>query len=336
MQDPGPPPQIRVRRLGREHALAAARRLVDQSLADVDQAAKRLIAAGPAHGIDFSLAWATVDEIGPGVVARQVVLAVPGRGRTVMLFISEPPPKGDAGGTERGVLERAAILKTLCSDLAREMPGSVRLAQALPSPHEAWAIDSMRSAGFLHVGDLSYMKRPISGPIRADATMDSGDAWPADIALERADTLGGRRNSDPLFTAALDASYADTLDCPELCGLRDTTDVLESHRATGAFDPKLWWLLRKDNEPVGCMLLNRCPEQRTVELVYLGLAPRVRGRGLAGMLLARGITELQRTNPGWQLTCAVDDRNTPARSLYTRHGFAAFSRRTAMVKPLGA
>ena len=39
---------------------------------------------------------------------------------------------------------------------------------------------------------------------------------------------------------ALDRSYVDTMDCPELCGMRATADILASHKATGEFDPSLW------------------------------------------------------------------------------------------------
>ena len=49
---------------------------------------------------------------------------------------------------------------------------------------------------------------------------------------------------DEALMAALERSYVDTLDCPELCGLREKRDVLDSHRSTGKFDPNLWWLVR--------------------------------------------------------------------------------------------
>ena len=75
---------------------------------------------------------------------------------------------------------------------------------------------------------------------------------------------------------ALERSYVDTLDCPELCGLRVVDDVLESHRSVGVFDPGMWWLVMAEDEPEGCMLLSACPEQNAVELVYLGISPRLR------------------------------------------------------------
>ena len=89
----------------------------------------------------------------------------------------------------------------------------------------------------------------------------------------------------PELLEALESSYQDTLDCPELCGLRETPDVLDSHRSTGVFDPALWWMVHVNGQARGCALFNRCPEQRTIELVYLGLSPELRGRGLGKWLL---------------------------------------------------
>jgi ribosomal protein S18 acetylase RimI-like enzyme len=136
-----------------------------------------------------------------------------------------------------------------------------------------------------------------------------------------------------LLAEALDRSYEATLDCPGLCGMRETDDVIDSHLSTGQFDPSMWWLVLSDGAAHGCALFNPCPEQGTVELVYLGLSPRVRGRGLARMLLAHGLARLG--GPGQlSVTCAVDRRNAPAIALYRRAGFGEFSGRIAYVKAL--
>lgn len=115
--------------------------------------------------------------------------------------------------------------------------------------------------------------------------------------------------------------------------MRETEDVIDSHISTGQFDPNLWWLLLQDGRPQGCALFNPCPEQNTVELVYLGISLPMRGRGVAGMLLNHGLARLP--GPGrLSVTCAVDRRNTPAIALYRRAGFSEFSGRIAYVKPL--
>ena len=162
----------------------------------------------------------------------------------------------------------------------------------------------------------------------------------ADTLILSAATGGiaeGLRPGDPDRAAlirALDRTYEATLDCPELCGLRDTADVLESHRSTGVFDPALWWLVFLNEQPHGCMLLNRCPDHGTVELVYLGLSPELRSRRIGSRLLELGLAAIDSTG-GTPITCAVDLRNAPALRLYGRLGFREFGRRVALVRPIG-
>jgi RimJ/RimL family protein N-acetyltransferase len=145
--------------------------------------------------------------------------------------------------------------------------------------------------------------------------------------------MQGQDNDTGALIAALDRSYEQTLDCPELCGLRRTHDVLDSHRATGAWSPALWWLVYLHDQPHGCLLINHCPEHSSVELVYLGVSPQLRGRGLGTRLLDLGLSLLAGVEAD-HIACAVDLRNIPARRLYERAGFREFGRRIALVRPL--
>ena len=65
-----------------------------------------------------------------------------------------------------------------------------------------------------------------------------------------------------------------------------TEEVLSGYRTTGVFDPQRWLLVRQDGEDVGCLLLADHPTSSQWELVYMGLVPEVRGRGL-GIELVR-------------------------------------------------
>lgn len=114
--------------------------------------------------------------------------------------------------------------------------------------------------------------------------------------------------------------------------MRTTEDILTSHKATGDFDPSLWWVMMLKGEPHGCLLLTRCPEQRTLELVYLGLSPPVRGKGLSRLALSMGISVARPSCPGWNVACAVDQRNVPALKVYSGLGFRSFSERVALVR----
>ncbi len=254
----------------------------------------------------------------------QACLVVLGAGRTAMLFMSEPTRTGDRSPST-ALAERIACIQAACDALA--LDGRVAIAQALPDPGEAWATSALEAAAFRWVGDLAYLRRPIRANDRPAST-----PLPTNAVLRTFAQLGP--DADETLTRILERSYESTLDCPELCGLRSPGDILASHKATGAFDPSSWFVLEIDGRPLGCTLLSRCPEQHSFELVYLGLAPEARGRGIARAMMDHAIDFLLSIEPAWSLSCAVDERNLPARRLYASLGFTQFGRRRALVRPI--
>jgi len=323
---------VRAVRIPRDLEVAAAARLVGDAAGSRGQAARRMVTAAALHGIDLSLMWGTVER---GVAAdrptkvRQVCLAVPGAGKTAMLVMSGPegtlPPAIDRA--ERGASVRAAC--EYFQEQARHGGRKVCLAQALLEPQETWGVETLLAEGFFKVGDLAYLRVDV----RPSEVAWSEPALPGGVTIRNIRNLAAGSDDRADLLAALDRTYEDTLDCPELCGLRETADVLESHRATGQWDPKLWWLVMLDGQPHGCMLLSRFPEQDSVELVYLGFSPALRGRKVGSLLLDMGLKKVASIGAE-QVTCAVDLRNLPALRLYERAGFKEFGRRIAMVKPL--
>jgi ribosomal protein S18 acetylase RimI-like enzyme len=249
-----------------------------------------------------------------------------------MLFISGEAANGDGAGD---VAERGACIRAACHGAAtvrRPESSPPVLAQALLERHETPQAAGLEAAGFLRLGELAYLAwtNGSSAPV-VEA--------PPGIELASFSSLSGDER-DELLVRILKKTYIETQDCPELCGLRDARDVLDSHRAVGAHDPNLWWLLfdgdpSSGGEPEGCMLLNPCPEQDSVELVYLGLAPALRGRGIAAHALAVGLHAM-RARPEARLTCAVDTRNTPAMRLYDRFGFERIGGRVPFVRAIGS
>lgn len=323
-------PVVRAERIPPELEVAAAARLMGDT---GTRAGRRFVSAAATHGIDLSLMWGTIERDGSGRprTVRQVCLAVPGAGRTVMMMLSGPD-RAPAQDAQRA--ERVACLHAACSHLGEERIPPLCLAQALPDPADTWAVDALREAGFTWVGELSYLRRDLPGaPIAQEARLPR---WPEDVTVRTVTAIGDSAHPGPDRAAvleAMDRSYEGTLDCPELCGLRETEDVLESHRATGEWDPKLWWLVFLEGRPHGCMLLNLCPDQSSAELVYLGLSPRLRGRGLGARLLNMGLAHLEGSG-ATHVACAVDLRNAPALALYRRAGFASFARRVGLVRRL--
>jgi ribosomal protein S18 acetylase RimI-like enzyme len=344
------------------HLQAAARLVGDASGGDPTLAAQRFLQSAGALGVDLSLMWCTLDAAPRRV--RQVSLAVIGSGRTAMLFVSGPErrSRGVAGlgfGSKArthapgyGHAERVALIRHACVQAA--VPGpvtgmGVRLAQALLEAKETDAARAYRDAGFTQLGDLAYMRRPL----RRGAALPEVGPWPEGLRVESIRDLAKAgvpsAEIDARLLAALEGSYVQTRDCPELCGLRDASDVLESHRNVGVYDPALWWIVSDAEGPQGCMLLTVCPEQDSVELVYVGLSPKVRGKGLGHNLMALGLKAIHEqvltagrpAGPphiagGGGLTCAVDTRNEPAMRLYRRLGFERFGVRIPFVRGLSA
>jgi ribosomal protein S18 acetylase RimI-like enzyme len=305
----------RIIRVGPALRPAAADRLVASAATGMEKGrgkpGKRFLTAAAAYQIDLTHFWASVSGVERTAV-REAALLVPGTGRTAMLFCS--PPRDAAG-----VAELAAVIDRACAGLTE-----VALAQALLEPGERAVREAALAAGFVEIGQLAYLRRPMPRV----GEFSAPTSWPAGVSV-----TPWRDGEEPELARALEASYVDTLDCPGLCGMRETRDVITSHRGTGQFDPALWWLVRRDGAPEGAMLFNPCPEPASVELVYLGISPALRGHGLGRKLMELGLSALGGRS-GEGVTCAVDRRNAPALRLYEGLGFASFGERIALVRPL--
>jgi mycothiol synthase len=265
-----------------------------------------------------------------------------------MLFVSagiddkSGKRQADPGPAEQAqaLAERTAVIHEACRFLAtgaQALPQAagrpVRLAQALLEHRENDAGEAFAAAGFLRLGDLAYLRRPIAGLVGESGARARAGPLPSGVRAIRVDLLEPAKAAD-LLLAALERTYIDTLDCPELCGVRRVGDVLESHRSVGDYDPSLWWVVVEADRAEGCMLFNPNPAQDAVELVYLGLSPRLRGRGIGSALLGQGLASLADV-PLSSVCCAVDTRNTPALRLYAGAGFERADARIPYVKPLG-
>jgi mycothiol synthase len=130
------------------------------------------------------------------------------------------------------------------------------------------------------------------------------------------------------FREILQATYTSSLDMPELEGVRSLDDVIEGHRATGRFVPARWQLGQVRNDPGAAvvLLLADIPDRDVWEVVYLGLTPAARGRGIGHAAIAHALG-LARSHVS-RLQLAVDLRNTPATRLYQSTGFVLFDRRS--------
>jgi mycothiol synthase len=131
------------------------------------------------------------------------------------------------------------------------------------------------------------------------------------------------------FAAAMLATYAGSLDCPEAAGARTEAELLE-----GIADPKAtkehWFLAAREGKPAGVVLLDREAEAGGFDLTYLGLMPSFRGQGHGREMLQFALNHV-RNEGGRTLAVSVDARNTPALHLYRTLDFQACGTRTVFL-----
>lgn len=256
-----------------------------------------------------------LDELWASFVHRMPVAAAlitPAAGRAGMLFMS--PPTTDANRPRE-----ATLIRTAC---AAQDPHRIRLVQALLDPFQKAHERTLLDAGFSGLASLIYMQGPIVPP-RHSVMLESGlevHAW--------------SRETRPIFAESILASYESTLDCPGLLGLRHIDDILAGHIASGIFTPELWTAVTHQGKPVGVALINLSTQPNTAELVYLGLSPPWRGRGLGKKMLLRGMSMASLRQAG-TLMLAVDDRNKSAMRLYESMRFVSTTRKVALIFPVG-
>jgi mycothiol synthase len=263
------------------------------------------------RSIDLSDLWVATD---PGGRIVWAILPVVSPGRTMLLFSPTYVPPDTKDTHARPLVERV---------LAEYRDRAVDLAQVLLDPAESAALRVFAECGFETLAELIYLDRDVRRRSTSEDSLPAGFSW---------DTHSATTHSD--FARVVGMTYEGSLDCPRLNGKRDIDDVLAGHKSAGEFDPKLWFLLRDANrDPVGVLLLNRSTRTDALELVYLGLAPSHRGRGLGDVLMRHAQASAAQVGSR-RLSLAVDSRNLPALALYRRHGMARVCSRMALMRDL--
>ncbi|MCA9286193.1 MAG: GNAT family N-acetyltransferase [Phycisphaerales bacterium] len=303
-------PALRMVRPDAARLLEAAERLVGTGSTDDRLRARRFLDYARQTRLPLDDLW-TLAGSDDRLVAS--ALAIPGAGRIAMLFSTRPRSTGD-------VTPFGALIRHASEAMAAR---NVVLTQALVEPQENLERQAFLEAGFRELATLCYMERAVPKPSEL-----AEPSFPEGATAVR--WSPGQRQE---MLRALEATYEDTLDCPGLCGLRQTEDILEGHLASGRYEPGLWHVLREHDRTVGVLLFSPASTGLSIELVYFGLAAAARGRGLGRLLLQHGLRRIAGRRER-KVTLAVDEANEPALRLYRSFGFSGTSRRVAFVRPL--
>lgn len=276
------------------------------------------------NGLELDHLWVAWD----GKRMAAAAMIVPGVGRTAMLFLSPVASGGRVDLSGQLIAHAIAALD----------PQRICLVQALLEQGQKLQQRALEAGGLRFLAELAYMQR-------AGRALD-----PLPLVTLNGNVLEKVHWSEsarPLFADAIQQSYQGTRDCPGLLGLRHIDDIIAGHRSTGKFNPNHWTIWKDEaNAPAAVLLLAESSQGMGFELVYLGVSPHARQRGLSKVLMhhaldvAAGGREKPAAsthaggNPA-ELYLAVDDRNQPAMRLYRGLGFRVSLRKTALIATPG-
>lgn len=229
-------------------------------------------------------------------------------GRTALLVMAPLSEPDDS----------SPLLDSLDAMARYETAHGTALLQALLPPSQKAEGNLLADAGYTRLAELIYMEGPL--PASRDEVRNDPPVTPYSPQREE------------LFGRVIESTYADTLDCPGLEGIRRIEDTLVGHRNSGVFRPELWFLYGHEDSPDGVALLNEVSDSnaQAVELVYMGVTPSARGHGLGRRMLAHAMSQAKAAGYS-RLLLAVDDRNTPAMRLYQHAGMRETMRRIAWI-----
>jgi ribosomal protein S18 acetylase RimI-like enzyme len=219
-----------------------------------------------------------------------------------------------------------AVADRLMSALAAWIDRTpARFAQILIEPDAPPDFDLLRRHGFVPIADLEMRQRWLNEPL---------GQWtpPAWTTLTYEESLATR------FAEVIERTYDGSLDCPAFTGFRSGVEALESHRAAGVFDPTMWTLFEVDGRAAGILLLAPQPDQKASELVYTGIVPEFRGRGLGKKIVEYALHHVQRRRDVRMCLC-VDSSNHYACAIYDAVGLTVEGTRSVWLrwsKPSGA
>lgn len=173
------------------------------------------------------------------------------------------------------------------------------------------------------VADLDYLSGPVVASERSRLTFDAFDWTVGEDGLPR---------DWSAFAALIEQTYQDTRDCPVISRFRTAEQTMRGYAVSASLAGQFWWFAR-DREATsrgdiaGVLILGVHGAARAtetdpppvVEIVYMGLVPAARGRGL-GRSLVHHAMSAARTIGAERLILAVDRNNAPAADHYRAAG----------------
>ena len=231
------------------------------------------------------------------IVASTWVQLAPGR--TAVLW---PPAIGTAAS--------AGLMRAAESFVQQRR---IALAQMLIHPDAPQDPELLSQGGFRFLVDLDYLA--LESSHFPSPTNDGELTFQPFSQVERA-----------RFVDVLMESYNETLDCPQLNGVRTPEDILTSYQAQGEYSADRWFLVQQVQQDVGVLILTRYPVNQNWELVYMGVVPRARGNQFGQRIVRFALSQASHAGAA-RLVLAADANNAPALSMYHAAGLFTWDQR---------
>jgi len=198
-----------------------------------------------------------------------------------------PPRAADNNPSVEDALTTAAL----------DHVGGSKIVQAFLPPEEAGRAAPLLRAGFRNVTRVLQMRRDGNS-----APSSPGVAAPPLVLVSYSQCDATE------YLQILTRCHDESLDCPELHGVRTPAEMFEGYRDC-APEPARWWLARQSGEAVGVLILG------AAELTFVGVVPERRGQGIGRALVQAACVAAP------MLSVTVDVRNHVAVQLYRSVGF---------------
>jgi len=293
--------------------------LVYSSLPAAHRAAQVASTLAAATDPDTTFADLVIAQRDNQIVAATWVQAAPGRTAVVW------PPQliDDEPETTMGALFEEI-------DVRLEV-GDFDFAQATQMSNEGAIPDLLRRHGFQLAAKLLYLF--CEGEPAGDVERVGDDAPEAKEDGLSPEFEPYRASEADRLMKLVERTYVETRDIPALNNLRTMADVMEGYRHTGSYDPHNWFFVKSRGSDVGCLLLADHPEMDQFELMYMGVVPEARGRGLGKLITEQAkLHTLQAGRP--RIILGVDADNSPALLAYTSSGFQLCQERSVFLRSL--
>ncbi|HAY82269.1 MAG TPA: hypothetical protein DCY79_20885 [Planctomycetaceae bacterium] len=175
----------------------------------------------------------------------------------------------------------------------------IRLIQCVPPPGQELA--KLEPAGFRQ---LTTMLTLVWQPV------DDSDCRVTAIQLQPC-----LRSEQDQYATMLQETFEGACDFPELNQFQTAREVISEVPAAGCF-----WI-RQHDAAIGTLLMRHAQSDNQLELVYVGILPKLRARGWGTSAVQAALRACYERNPAAHVVVGVDIRNEPAMRMYTCLGF---------------